>query len=419
MPALSFEGLAIVLAVAFTTPLVLGLLPRSPVPSVVVEVVLGIVVGPAVLGWVEADEVVRIVAVVGLTFLLFLAGLELDLRHLRGRVLRLGLAGFGVSLALALAAGLILAAVGLVDDPLLAAVILTATSLGLVIGVLKEAGRTATPLGQLVIAGASIGDVAAIVLLSVLFSADGGDAGAQLVLLVEYGGLVVALGVVIALAGRSHRVAATLVRLQDTTAEIRVRGAVLLVVLLVVLAEHFGLETILGAFIAGAVVGVIDRDQAMTHPLFRVKLEAVGYGFLVPVFFVASGVAFDLDALLDDPATLVLVPVFLACLLLVRGLPAVLYRPVTGSRGAWAAGLLQATSLPFIVAATMIGVELDAIGPGTAAAFVAAGLVSALVFPAVATALLGRGTTPSPPTPEHRAGPAMMRDGAAAIRGLR
>lgn len=419
MPTVSFEGLAIVLAVAFTTPLVLGLLPRSPIPSVVVEVVLGIVVGPAVLGWVEADEVVRIVAVVGLTFLLFLAGLELDLRRLRGRVLRLGLAGFGISLALALTAGLALAVVGLVDDPLLAAVILTATSLGLVIGVLKEAGQTATPLGQLVIAGASIGDVAAIVLLSVLFSADGGDAGAQLVLLVEYGVLVAALGGAIALAGRSRRVAATLVRLQDTTAEIRVRGAVLLVVLLVVLAEHFGLETILGAFIAGAVVGLIDRDQAMTHPLFRVKLEAVGYGFLVPVFFVASGVAFDLDALLDDPATLVLVPVFLACLLLVRGLPAALYRPVTGSRGAGAAGLLQATSLPFIVAATMIGVELDAIEPGTAAAFVAAGLVSALVFPAVAAALLGGDTAREPPTPEHRAGQAKMHDSAAAVRGLR
>ena len=396
MPDVSFTDLALVMAVAFLTPLVLGLLPSSPVPSVVVEVLLGIIVGPSVLGWVEADEVVRIVAVIGLAFLLFLAGLELDLRHLRGPVLRRGLYGFALSLGLALLAGLVLDAAGLVDDPLLAATILTATSLGLVIGTLKETGQSATPTGQLIIAGASIGDVAAIVLLSVLFSADGSGTGAQVVLLVEYAGLVTAIGILIAVAGRSHRVGAALVHLQDTTAEIRVRGAVLLVVVLVVLAEHFGLETILGAFIAGAVVGVIDRDEAMTHPQFRVKLEAIGYGFLVPVFFVSSGVVFDLDALLDDPSTLALVPVFVVCLLVVRGIPAVIYRPITGARGAVAAGLLQATSLPFIVAATMIGVELGSIDPGTAAAFVAAGLLSALLFPALAVALLGRSTVDEP-----------------------
>jgi Kef-type K+ transport system membrane component KefB len=399
VPDVSFTDLALVMAVAFVTPLALGLLPRSPVPSVVVEVVLGIIVGPSVLGWVEADEVVRIVAVVGLAFLLFLAGLELDLRHLQGPVLRRGLSGFVLSLGLALVAGLVLDAFGLVEDPLLAATILTATSLGLVIGVLKETGQSATPTGQLIIAGASIGDVAAIVLLSVLFSADGAGTGAQIVLLVEYAGLVTAIGVLIAVAGRSQRLGAALVHLQDTTAEIRVRGAVLLVVVLVVLAEHFGLETILGAFIAGAVVGVIDRDEAMSHPLFRVKLEAIGYGFLVPVFFVSSGVVFDLDALLDDPSTLALVPVFLICLLVVRGIPAVVYRPITGARGAVAAGLLQATSLPFIVAATMIGVELGSIDPGTAAAFVAAGLLSALLFPALAVALLGRSTDEEPGVP--------------------
>jgi Kef-type K+ transport system membrane component KefB len=388
MPEASFTDLALVMAVAFLTPLVLGLLPRSPVPSVVAEVVLGIVVGPAVLGWVEADEVVRIVALVGLAFLLFLAGMELDLRRLRGTVLRLGLTGFAVSLALAGLVGLALDLTGLVDDALLAAVVLTATSLGLVIGVLKEAGQATTPTGQLIIAGASIGDVAAIVLLSVLFSADGSGTGAQVVLLLEYVAVVAAIAGLVALGSRSRRLSATFLRLQDTTAEIRVRGAVLLVVVLVVLAEHFGLETILGAFLAGAVVGLIDRDAAMTHPQFRVKLEAIGYGFLVPVFFVASGVAFDLDALLDDPATLVLVPVFLACLLMVRGVPAVVYRPVTGDRGAVAAGLLQATSLPFIVAATMIGVDLGALDPATAAAFVAAGLLSAVAFPAVAVSLL-------------------------------
>jgi Kef-type K+ transport system membrane component KefB len=388
MPDVSFSSLAVVMAVAFGSRLVLGLLPQVRLPGVVVEIVLGIIVGPSVLGWAEPDEVVRIVAVVGLAFLLFLGGLELDLRRLRGPIARVAGTGFGLSLVLAGGAGLALAALGLVDDPLLAAVILTATSLGLVVPTLAEAGQSGSRLGQLVIAGASLGDFAAILLLSALFSMDSGSGGSHLVLLVEFAVVVGLVGVAAGLAGRSRRIAGVLVRLQDTTAEIRVRGAMLLVVLLVVLAERFGLESILGAFVAGAVVGLVDRDEAGTHPHFRLKLDAIGYGFVVPVFFVASGVSFDLDALLDRPATLALVPVFLAALVVARGVPALVYRRLVGTRGAAAAGLLQATSLPFIVTATQIGVGIGALDRATAAAFVAAGLVSALVFPAAALGLL-------------------------------
>jgi Kef-type K+ transport system membrane component KefB len=407
MPDVSFTGLAVVLAVAFGSRLVLGLFPGVRLPGVVVEIVLGIVVGPSVLGWAHPDEVVRILAVVGLAFLLFLGGLELDLRRLRGPVARLAGAGFGLSLVLAGVAGLALAGLGLVDDPLLAAVILTATSLGLVVPTLLEAGQSGTRLGQLVIAGASIGDFAAILLLSALFSMDGSGGGAKLVLLAEFAVVVGLLGVAVGLSGRSSRVAAVLVRLQDTTAEIRVRGTMLLVVVLVVLAEHFGLEAILGAFIAGAVVGLVDRDAAMTHPHFRLKLDAIGYGFLVPVFFVASGLSFDLDALLDRPATLALVPVFLAALIVARGVPALVYRRLVGARGAAAAGLLQATSLPFIVTATQIGVGIGALDRSTAAAFVAAGLVSALLFPALALGQLRRAAGPAPSRVEPVPAPAV------------
>jgi len=394
VPDLSFTSLAVVLAVAFFTPLALGLVPRVRVPAVVVEIVLGIVIGPAVLGWARPDEVVKTLSVVGLAFLLFLAGLELDLTRLRGRTLRLTGAGFGLSLLLAVACGFGLSTAGLVRSPLLAAVILTATSLGLVLPVLKEAGQTSTTLGQLIIAAASIADFAAIVLLSLLFSRDASGPGSKLVLLAEFALLIAVLGVTLALSGRSMRISALLVRLQDSTAEIRVRGAVLLLVLVIVLAQHFGLETILGAFVAGAVVGLVDRDAAGTHPNFRLKLDAIGYGFVIPVFFVTSGMEFDLQALLHRPSTLVLVPLFLAALLVVRGVPAVLYRSTIGTDGAAAAGLLQATSLPFIVASTAIGVGLGLITPATSAAFVAAGLASALVFPVAALTFLRRTTEP-------------------------
>ena len=399
MPDLSFSSLAVVLAVAFFTPLALGLVPRVRVPSVVVEIVLGIVIGPAVLGWAQPDQVVKTLSVVGLAFLLFLAGLELDLTRLKGRTLALTSLGFGMSLLLAVACGFALSTAGLVRSPLLAAVILTATSLGLVLPVLKEAGQTASVLGQLIIAAASIADFAAIVLLSLLFSRDASGPGAKLVLLAEFALLISVLGVTLAVSGRSMRISALLVKLQDSTAEIRVRGAVLLLILVIVLAQHFGLETILGAFVAGAVVGLVDRDTAHTHPQFRVKLDAIGYGFVIPVFFVTSGMEFDLQALLHRPSTLVLVPLFLAALLVVRGVPALLYRPTIGSDGAAAAGLLQATSLPFIVASTAIGVSLGLITPATSAAFVAAGLASALIFPVVALTFLRRADQREPTPP--------------------
>jgi len=156
------------------------------------------------------------------------------------------------------------------------------------------------------------------------------------------------------------------------------------------LAAVLGLETILGAFIAGVILRLVDRDRMMTHPEFRQKLEAIGFGVFIPVFFVASGLQFDLAALFASPSTVLRVPLFLVALLLVRGLPALLYRPLVGSRRSVVAGLLQATSLTFIVAASEIGLELGLITKATGAALIAAGLLSVLIFPVVALTLLRR-----------------------------
>jgi Kef-type K+ transport system membrane component KefB len=284
-----------------------------------------------------------------------------------------------------------------VDDPLLMAVTLSATSLGLVVPVLKDAGHLDSELGQTTIAASSVADFAAVLLLSLLFSASEGSTGGRVVLLVMFVLLVVVSGVVVALAGRSMRLSEVLVRLQDTTAEIRVRGATVLLVGFVVLAERFGLESILGAFLAGAVIGLLDRDDS-SHPQFRVKLDAIGYGFLIPVFFVTSGLRLDVTALVDSPSALVQVPLFVVALLCARGLPALLYTPALGLRAAVTAGLLQATSLPFIVTATQIGLLVGLMDPSTATGLVCAGLVSVLVFPAVALGRLRRGEQAQPST---------------------
>jgi Kef-type K+ transport system membrane component KefB len=193
-------------------------------------------------------------------------------------------------------------------------------------------------------------------------------------------------------------------RLEDTTAQIRIRGAVLLLAGFLFLASRFGLEAILGAFLAGAVLGRLDRRATMEHPQFRHKLEGIAYGFVVPVFFVSSGIQFDLQALFAETSTLLLVPVFLVALLIVRGVPALLYRGVVGNPKTAAAALLQATSLPLIVTTAMIGRSLGIIDDATSAALIAAGLFSVLMFPILAITVLQRAANgaggPSGESPE-------------------
>lgn len=321
----SFGGLLIVVAVAFAAPFLLGFFPSVRLPSVVLEILAGIAIGPSVLGIVNVEPVV--------------------------------------------------------------AIILSATSLGVLIPVLKDAGEISSTFGQLVVAAGTVADFGAVILLSIFFSGEGG-VGSTLLLI---GSLVVLAGVVffaVKSAEHSTAIRSDLVRLQDTTAQIRIRGALVLLVGFAAIADQLGLETILGAFIAGAVLSLLDQDKAMTHPDFRGKLEAVGFGFFIPVFFVTSGVNYDLDALLSSPSNVLMVPIFLAALVIARGAPALMYRKVLDRRRVITAGLMQATSLPFIVAATAIGMDLELLGAAEGAALIGAGLISVIVFPLTGLSLL-------------------------------
>ena len=227
-----------------------------------------------------------------------------------------------------------------------------------------------------------------IILLSLFFSREATGTATKLVLLIGFALLAAAFAFVVLRLERSAHIAAVLLRLQDTTAQIRVRGAFVLLVAFVTLASLLGLETILGAFVAGVILRFVDADRRLTHPQFRQKLEAIGFGVFIPVFFVASGMQFDLAALFSSASTILRVPLFLGALLVVRGVPALLYRPLVGARRSVIAGLLQATSLSFIVAATQIGLVLGVITKATGAALIAAGLLSVLIFPVLALTLL-------------------------------
>jgi Kef-type K+ transport system membrane component KefB len=285
--------------------------------------------------------------------------------------------------------GLVLNAAGTVKSPLFLAIVLCATSLGVLVPVLKDAGEIESKFGQIVVAAGSIADFGAVILLSLFFSREAKSTTSQILLL---GGLIVVsilVGLTIRGVEHSARIRSVLRMLQDTTAQIRVRGAFVLLIGLVALATNLGLEVILGAFIAGAILTLIDRDEMMTHPELRLKLEAVGFGVFIPIFFVTSGVSYDLNAL-SGASTLARIPLFLLALVAVRGLPAVVYRGALSRSKVLVAGIMQSTSLPFIVAATAIGRAIGVITPANQAALIAAGLVSVLVFPALGLALLKR-----------------------------
>jgi Kef-type K+ transport system membrane component KefB len=390
--------LVVFLAVAASVPLLLGLVPRIPLPGALVEIVAGIALGPAVLGWVTPDSTVRALALLGLSFLLFLAGYEVDPRRFRGALGRQIAASLLVSVAFAGAVAVALSVAGVRGSALIA-VALLATSLGLIVPVLSEAGALDTAVGRLAVGAATAGEVAAVVILSVGFASADTPLSARFLLLAI---LLLGLGVIVAVvlgAEHSSRLSAVINRKADASAQIRIRLTVLLVAGLALAAEVLGFEAILGAFMAGVLVRSLDPEPDVTHPHYPVKLEAVGFGLLVPVFFVTSGLTLDVSGLMEQPGALALVPAFVAALLIVRGVPAMVFRKDLSSSDLVAAGLLQATSLPFLITASTIGMEMDVLAPATAAGLVAAGLLSVLVFPAVALVLLQRARTATRPEP--------------------
>lgn len=398
---ISFSSLLIVGAVAVAVPLFLGLVPAVKVPAVVLEILGGILVGPTVLGWVHLDVAVRVIADLGLGFLLFMAGFEIDLRRFDRRILVLVSRAFLLSMILALLVAYGLQLGGQVRDGLLVGITLVSTSLGVLVPILHDAGQTETIFGRMIMAAGSLAELAPLVLLSVFFSASSKNPGAELGLLAGFVGLTAAIVVVTQRVRVWGPLREVVHRLENTSSQLRVRLAITFALAFSAVAEHFGLATILGAFLAGVIVRRTDETPASQEE-FQGKLEAIGFGFLIPVFFVSTGVGLDITALFHSTRAIILVPVFLVALLLVRGLPALLYVRVVGRTHAIAAGFMQATSLTFIVVATVIGVQTGHQRTSTAAALVVAGLLSVVIYPPIALRMLM-----SPGRPDRPVSPAL------------
>jgi len=388
---ISFNSVLIIAGISVFIPVVLGLLPRLPVPEAVLEVIAGIVLGPSVLNWVRIDAPVEVLSTLGLGMLLFLAGLELDVEGLRRPLGRLAGIGFAVSAVLGLGVGFLFGAADTAIRPVLLAIILMSTSAGLLLPLLKDAEEAATDFGQLIMTAAALAEIVPILLLSLLFSTAAKSAGDQFASLAIFVALLVLIGLAVSRVRRLQRLDRMLEYLSRRSAQLRVRATLTLALGCGVLAFQFGFASILGAFAAGLLVRIIELSGREPNRDFLLKLDGIGFGFLVPIFFISTGVAFQLKGLLNHPAALAEVPLFLVALLAVRGVPALLYVRTVGRRRAAAGGLLQATTLTFVIVATEIGVETGRLTTTTSAALVAAGLLSAALFPAGAARVLAPG----------------------------
>ncbi|GAB3201719.1 cation:proton antiporter [Geodermatophilus arenarius] len=393
------DTLAAVTAVSVLAAVLVGLFPRLPVPQVVLLLAGGMLLGPSALDVGTAQDV-RVLADVGLGFVFLLAGYELDPRLFREDAGRRALLGWTVSLLLALGVVGLLHAGGVVEAFLPVALGLTTTALGTLLPVLREKGLLAGRLGRYLLAAGGVGELLPVLAIAVFLGSQGRVAA--LVSLGAVAALALTLGLLRRGVRDGSRLARAVVAGQDATAQITLRATVLLLITLIAVTEQFHLDAVLGAFLAGM---VLRRWVGGAAPQLEAKLDAVGYGFFVPVFFVASGMALDLGSIADAPLRLVL---FFVLMLAVRGGPALLvYRRVLPLRQRAQTALVSATALPVLVALTEIGLRSGHMLPENAAALVGAGVVTVLLFPALAVALDRRPAAPAPvPAAGGPAGPA-------------
>lgn len=377
---------------AVAAPLLAEIPLGFKVPVVVIEVVLGVVLGPHVLGLVQFEGFVVTMFLLGMAATLFMAGMELEFSEIKGRSLSLAAGGWAVSVLLSITVVGLLHLIPEVHAPLMVTLALCTTGLGVLVPIFRDSGQLGTAFGRLVLAAGTLGEVGPVVAMSLLLSqkySTWQEAGFLLVFLA-----IVGIAIFVGIGARPPKLLALLNRHMHASTQLPVRISLLMLAALFVLAEDFGFESIFGAFAAGMVVGQATRGE--DGKAFREKIEAVCFGWFYPFFFVGTGVKFDITALGRDLTTVLLVPTFVLLFLLVRGIPVLLYRKDLARAQRLPFALSSAVpSLSIIVVITEIGVRAKTMNPDVAAALVGAALLSVLLFPTLTGVLLQRGSSPS------------------------
>jgi len=386
------EALLAVTVAAALAPMIASVLPKGRVPQVVILIMAGVLIGPHGLGLADSGSV-RLLSDVGLGFLFLLAGYELELRLLRERPGRLAIIGWALSAGLAIGVVAGLAAAGQVRDFIPIALALTTTALGTLLPILHDNEMMTGPFGRYVLAAGAVGELFPILAISLFLTRR--SEFVALGSLVVIGLVAVALTLLPRLVGED-RLGRLVEQGRRATAQTTLRWSIVLLMALLVAAERFGLDVVLGAMLAGIVLRNWTRRMGMDVRPLEEKLDAVGYGVFIPVFFVASGMTLDIGAIVRDPLRLL---AFLILLLVVRGMPSLLvYRRVLPARQRVEMTFITATTMPLLVALAQIGQQDGVMLPSNAAAMVGAGVLSVLIYPSVAAAL-ARKDRPAFPAP--------------------
>jgi Kef-type K+ transport system membrane component KefB len=396
MTASSVGTLVLIAIAAVLAPIISELTSRLAIPEIVIQIGLGILIGPYVFNLAHVGSVVTGLSDLGLTYLIFLAGYELDLQKIRGTPLRLATGGWAISLAIGLGAAFALVSAGLALDTVVVGLALTTTAMGTLAPILRDAGVSDTKFGAHISAIGTVGEFGPIVAVALLLTKK--EPVLTSLLLVAFIAVAV-VTVLFAARAQPPRLVSLLNRHLESSAQLPVRVSLLFIVLLVLLAETLGLDVLLGAFAAGIVVRLFTASSE--SEAIKAKLEAIGFGFLIPIFFVVSGIEFDLHVFIQHPSSLWRVPLFLVLMLVARGAPAyLLYRNQVTRSERMPLAVLSATGLPLIVVITSIALEEGKMLEVNAASLVAAGMLSVMLFPALGLARLRNSGDVGEPEPE-------------------
>jgi Kef-type K+ transport system membrane component KefB len=388
--ALAAIALTGVIALAALIPAALRI---AIVPAVVLELLFGVMIGPQGLSILAPSITLDLIAELGLAILFLIAGLEVNPREVRGEPSRLAVRGWMASLVIAGVLAFGGQALGLFPAAAFVAIALTTTAIGALMPILKDRGMLAPPYGPYVLAAGTAGEAFPLVMLSLILAGVAGF-GAQGLVLIGFALIAI---LVIGLAGRIRRLRLPPV-LRDTmtsSGQFPIRLAVFLAVSFALFGESLGLDLVMGAFVAGAVLRAL-MPESLHHDLM-VRLSSLGYGFLIPIFFVTSGMKLDIAAMSDAPLGFALVPVFVVMMLLVRGVPVLwLYRHALPIRQQIALALHSSTQLPLVVAITALAVSQGVMPDWCSASLVVAAVITVMLFPALAS-LIARREFASPP----------------------
>src|SRR3954470_14508878 len=380
------SALVMVIAAAVAAVIVLAVSPRLTIPVVVLELLLGILIGPQGLDIARIDPTTSLLGDLGLGMLFFFAGSEIDFDRIKGRPLELAAIGWGISLILAYGIGGALAGAGIILSFLYTGSAMATTAIGTLIPILSDAGEMRTSFGTYLLGAGAVGEFGPILLVTLILST--GHPLHEAVILVVFLALAVITG--LAAVRSAWRGWPLVEKTFETSSQLAVRLAVVLIFSLVALAAQLGLDLLLGGFVAGMITRIALRGREVS--VFDSKLTAVGYGLLIPFFFISSGMAFNLDALTSSAGALLKVPMFVALFLVVRGIPALLlYRSEMGLRDRSALAVYSATELPLVVAITTLAIETGHMESSTAAGLVGAAIISTLLFPLIGARLRRNG----------------------------